>query len=361
MSLSKAFSVFRAEDSAERSQWLDYWEKWPEREVWCHPGFVELFLGPGERAICATWQDPDEHVLYPLILRRIPRELAGGHPLFDLIGPYGYGGPFLWGTHRGDGKLFWQALANWCRENGVVSLFSRLALFRDQLVPNIPGCVFAGENIVRSLEHDESYIWMDYEHKVRKNVKRARRDGIVVRMDSNHSYVDDFLRIYSSTMERRSAGAVYRIDRNWLDRAIVSVPGSIVFFHAWSGDKIVSTEMVLVSKSRIYSFLGGTLSSHFSSRPNDLLKHEIISWARGIGKKYYVLGGGFLSGKDKGGDGIFRYKRSFAPNGIMSFRVMNWIIDRDRYSSLVESRRRLTESADEPWKPRDGFFPRYRA
>jgi hypothetical protein len=102
--------------------------------------------------------------------------------------------------------------------------------------------------------------------------------------------------------------------------------------------------------------LGGTLPDAFPLRPNDLLKHEIILWARETGKKAFVLGGGY--GSD---DGIYRYKKSFAPQGSVPFSVGTRIHDKNVYDHLVE-RRRLWESEHQnEWQPRSGWFPEYRA
>ena len=80
-----------------------------------------------------------------------------------------------------------------------------------------------------------------------------------------------------------------------------------------SEGRVVSTELVFVAAEHVYSFLGGTLTEALELRANDLLKHEIIRWARDAGRKTFVLGGGYGAA-----DGIFRYKLSFAPKGARS-------------------------------------------
>jgi hypothetical protein len=102
--------------------------------------------------------------------------------------------------------------------------------------------------------------------------------------------------------------------------------------------------------------LGGTLPDVFSHRPNDLLKHEIILWARNAGKKAFILGGGHESN-----DGIFRYKKSFAPQGSMPFCVGTKIHDANNYSRLIEKRRVWENNHQQLWQPRNGWFPEYRA
>ena len=86
--------------------------------------------------------------------------------------------------------------------------------------------------------------------------------------------------------------------------------GAVRFFPCSIDGVVVSTELVLLSRHSAYSFLGGTLANAFAHRPNDLLKFEIIRWAKKRAKRYFVLGGGY-----QGEDGIFQYKQSFASKG----------------------------------------------
>ena len=89
---------------------------------------------------------------------------------------------------------------------------------------------------------------------------------------------------------------------------------------------------MLVSERNAYSFLGGTASDAFELRPNDLLKWELILWLKSAGKRRFVLGGGY--GAD---DGIFRYKRSFAPHGLVPFFVGRRVLEPELYRDLTES------------------------
>jgi hypothetical protein len=83
-----------------------------------------------------------------------------------------------------------------------------------------------------------------------------------------------------------------------------------------------------------------------------LLKHEIILWGHFAGKKAYILGGGY---HDQ--DGIFQYKKSFAPGGEVMFRVGKKIFDPDRYAQLVEKRGSLLNGSRSTVAD---YFPAYR-
>ena len=81
-----------------------------------------------------------------------------------------------------------------------------------------------------------------------------------------------------------------------------------------------------------------------------------IHAAAAMGKQWFVLGGGF-----EPHDGIFQYKRGFAPHGVTAFHVGWKIHDEQRCNRLIEARRRYGQHSGQDWLPRLNFFPPYRA
>jgi hypothetical protein len=349
------FQILNARSAPQRDDWLALWSSWPDREVFAHPAYVELFTEPCDTPLCAVLDSPEGGVLFPLILRPLAAA-PWAEPCCngcDLTTPYGYGGPFAWGKTEPD--RFWCAFTSWTSEQHIVSLFARLSLFAEQMIP------FAGDveenrpNLVRTLELRPDELWMDYEHKVRKNVNRARRSGLEVEVDLTGRRLAESIEIYKSTLARREASRQYNFPQAFFRRIKDGLAGQVAFFHALHEGRVVSTELILVSASHVYSFLGGTLEEAFELRPNDLLKHAIIEWCMQKGMKAYVLGGGY-----EPHDGIFRYKKSFAPNGEVPFRTGKRVFDAGAYQKLVDMRRQWESKSGDPWTPRPGFFPTYR-
>jgi len=319
-----SFAVVTPDDE----RWLSAWEAWPEREVHAHPEYVRLYEQDAARALCAV----ADGVLYPFLLRSDP---------VDVITPYGYGGAFR--TGDADGGAFWEAFDGWAAEQGAVSELVRFSLFPERLLPypgkREPRLV----NVVRDLEPPAEKLWMEYEHKVRKNVNKARRSGLRVELDETGARLDEFVRLYEHTLDRRGASARYRFARAFFERICDRLVGHFVYAHVLDGERVVSSELAVLSATSAYSFLGGTDEAAFELRPNDLLKVELMLWAKEAGKRRFVLGGG-----QQADDGIFRYKRSFAPHGLVPFEVGMRIFDAGRYTEL--SRGRETT-----------FFPAYRS
>jgi len=354
----EGFRVLGAEDPAERAEWLRLWERWPDAEIMAHPEFARLFARPGDQVLAATYAGTKGGVLYPLILRPLGLEpwAPAGRELCDLTTPYGYGGPFAWDVSPEEAADFGRRVGEWARSRGAVSAFARLSVFADQLLPFDGETVVNGPNVLRRLDLSDEELWNDYEPKVRQNVRRARSRGCTLRVDEKGDGLDEFHRVYTSTMERRNADARYFFGRDFFESIVRKLPGGFAFFHVVHGGRVVSSELVLLSRRHAYFFLGGTLAEAFEVRPNDLLQHETFLWCKDAGKGAIVLGGGY-----KGSEGLLRYKKSFAPRGEVSFLVGMRIYDARAMGELVESRRRWEAGQGRGWAPEPGFFPAYRS
>lgn len=343
-------SALRVEtpDSAE---WRRLWQS-TGREPFAHPAYLGLTLGDGERAVAVCWSDDGGEVLLPLLLRPLPddpcfRGVADGWT--DAVSPYGYGGPFVVGTP--DLAAFVDALLSWMCDDQVLTGFVRASLgveIPEGVVSEGYEVLHLADNVVVDLSRSAEDRWRHYEHKVRKSVNKARRHDLHVEVRDNFGDVAAFVAIYHDTMDRRGAAERYWFGPDYFERLRDEMPGSYWVADVLDPDgRIVSTELVLTGDRYCYSFLGGTLADAFPMAPNNLLKHEVIEHAAGQGLVGYVLGGGY-----EPGDGIFRYKRGFDPDGVVPFRGVQLIASRDVYDRAVSAR----QGADPVT-----FFPAYRA
>ena len=335
------------------ARWLASWEA-TGREPFAHPEFGRLFAGPDDESVAVCWEDGGGRVLLPLVLRAVPEDVrapAAGDPADawrDAVSPYGYGGPFVGGAP--DLGAFYADLLSWMRDERVLSGFVRGTVVGPVVGEHEPEGVRAvhlSDNVVVGLGLPAEERWRRYEHKVRKNVNKARRNGLTTTMGSALVDPHGFAEVYGTTMERRNASAFYRFDAEFFGSLGRALEGS--YWVADTRDEdgtVVSTELVLRGDRTCYSFLGGTRREAFPMSPNDLLKHDIIDHAAAAGLEHYVLGGGYQPG-----DGIFRYKKAFDPTGVVPFIAVQLVPDQSMYRHACAA----VATSDQT------FFPRYRA
>lgn len=349
------FLLLNAAIPAQRAQWLDLWHRWPLQDVVAHPGYVELFARPGDQVVCAAQRGLESGILFPLIVRPLCAEPWGRAEgeVCDLVSAYGYGGPFGWGPYHVES--FWSEFEQWVQAIRAVSLFARFSLFKDQLIPFYGDTVVKGPCVIVSLETPADMLLRSYEKSVRENVRQAERAGVTLEPDPECRRLNEFLTVYYSTMDRLRALPGYYFPKSFFERLIAQVPNRVALFHALHNQRIVSSELLLISANHLYSFLAGTLEEGYRCRANPLLRHGVHLWGQAQGKQQVVLGGGY-----SGQDSLLRFKQQFARNGNVPFTVGAQILNRHLYQTLIDTRAAWEREQGNNWSPADGFFPAYR-
>ncbi len=349
------FLLLDAAVPEQRAQWLDLWHRWPAHDVVAHPVYVQLFARTGDRVVCACQGGVESGILFPLIVRPLSAEPwgRGDDKACDLVSAYGYGGPFGWGTNHVE--TFWAGFDRWAETIHAVSLFTRFSLFKEQLIPFFGDTHVKGNCVVVSLSLESDALLHTYARTARGNVGQAERAGVTIEIDLTGRRLEEFLHVYNSTMNRLEALPMYYFPRPFFERLLKELPDQVLFVHALYAQRVVSTELLLISGSHLYSFLGGTVEEGLPLRANPYLRHSVNLWGRAQNKHHVVLGGAY--GSD---DSLLRYKQRFAPNGIMQFCVGSRIFDSHAYHALIEKRAAWERAQAHQWAPPAGFFPAYR-
>lgn len=335
-----------------QKEWDEIVRSFPDYDVFYLSGYSKAFMREAPKngmPILLLYEDGEDRAINVVLKRdvaldeKLKGKVEEGR-YFDLITPYGYGG--FYGNVSDWSKLN-QAYTAYCMENHYVCEFVRFELFTDYHAHYDGEVETRTHNVVRSLSMPLDEMWMDFKQKVRKNVKKANSFNLSCIFENSGEYLEDFLRIYYSTMNRTDAEDEYYFSKRFY-ADLNEMKDNVMYFHAVYEGKIVSTELVIYGAENCYSYLGGTDREYFDVRPNDYLKYEIIKWAKEKGLRNFVLGGGY--GAD---DGIFQYKFALAPHGEHEFYIGRKIFDRDAYEALVNLRE--TESLN------SRFFPLYRS
>jgi hypothetical protein len=336
----------------DKKTWNEAVRQFADYEVFYLCEYVEAFEAlRGDKAILFWYNDGSTKAVNVAF----KRDVAGAKGLsgkiergkyYDLQTPYGYGGMIIEGNNK---AAAWEKYAEMCRDEKIVCEFVRFSLFSGSEAYYDGKVEKRTHNIVRNLEAPMDEIYYDFEHKVRKNLKKAERNNLELIIDENGEFFDDFLEIYYSTMDRNNAEEEYYFPREFFEK-FRCMHDNAAWFHVKKDGKIISSELVIFNEKNCYSYLGGTYAEYFEFRPNELLKVGIMKWAKEKGIKNFVLGGGY--GAD---DGIYKYKMSFAPKGVYDFCIGTKIMLPDIYEQLTELR-----SMDLEFDVNTKYFPKYR-
>ncbi len=277
----------------------------------------------------------------------------------DVTSPYGYSGP-LFNNQQvevSDIRDFWTQVDVWYRKKNIISEFIRFSL-TDNHVQYTGKIIESLQNVKGNIIADKEQQWAEFKSKVRNNYRKSIKQGLELKVFESpidQHIIKDFYDIYIQTMRRHNAHSQYFHYIDYFEKFIKNNPESAVIAMVYKDDMPISTELILLGDTTLYSYLGGTLSDYFFTRPNDFLKIEMMNWARVKGYKHYILGGG-----RENNDSLYNYKKSFFPNDEdVTYYTGRKIINAKVYESLVEKTNsdEVVISMDEG---ANKYFPLYR-
>jgi len=328
---------------------LEQIEKWlaalreipiEKQDIYYTPEYYRLFEENSYgKARCLIYKKHDNIAIYPHLINSV-NDLGYNldREYYDIQGAYGYNGILYSSFSNEFSKEFSQSILDYCNENNIVAEFTRFnPILNNHIFSKYLSVIKTNKNIIVNLNNTEEDIWSNlYDRSVRKNVRKANRSGLSIKIFScsqiTNSWIKEFKRIYFDTLRRNRANYYYYFSDKYFEDLILGINNSGLFFFTLKGNKPISCELITYKNNNAYSFLGGTLSKYFPYRPNDFLKHKIILYLKSIGVKYFCLGGG-----ETVDDGIYKYKKSFSINGGVNFYIGKKIYNKEIYGYLCQT------------------------
>ncbi len=317
-------------------------------------------LGREGESFAFLHREGDLVFLWPYLLT--PSE--GDSRAFDVSSVYGYAGPVSSPDSEFIGRA-WQGLQEAWRGQGVVSVFTRFhPLLRNQELvyglvdgegqPVDNGIRFHGPTVSLDLRLGVEEQFGRYHKNLRNEVRRSREAGFVTVHDERWEHLDDFVRLYRSTMARLHSRPEYLLDSDWV-REFGRTLGkqALLFVTKWEGS-VAAACLVMAHGSFLHYHLIGSRSDLLARSPTKALLDGLRVWGTENGFELLHLGGG-VGGRQ---DSLYQSKRKFSPM-THEFCTGSWILDLERYRDLEAThRRRYSEHGIEIGEP--GFFPIYR-
>jgi hypothetical protein len=328
-----------------QSFWLDYSQrrKWQElvallprdkQDIYYTPEYLELYANARAAANCYAYIEKDNIYIYPFMKGSVPwlKEY------FDICTPYGYGGPL---SNTEDHVFLNSAYQCFCAEARERNIVAELIKFHPLFCNYLPlEKVFRG-NIMRmrstvyaEIDIDEELRWKDvYSHANRKNINKAKRNNLEIRIGKDSQLWDDLRSLYEKTMCYNKAGDFYFFSPDYFKRIASKLDGSYILAGCLYKGMAISVLLVLLGKAYAHCHLIGTARESMNLGGNNLLHHELILWCKKNGYKKLHLGGGRTDGDD---DLLLRFKKNFSDK-ICDFYVGESILNQAIYDELCAS------------------------
>jgi lipid II:glycine glycyltransferase (peptidoglycan interpeptide bridge formation enzyme) len=139
------------------------------------------------------------------------------------------------------------------------------------------------------LGRSESEILSGLSENHRRNIKKAAKDGLTVRLERSRESLDDFYRLHCRTRKRHGLPPQpLSFFKNILNHVLSRDLGVIVSA-LFSGKVIASSMFFHFGANAIFKY-GASDTGFLSHRPNNLVMWEAVKWFKGRGAKSLNLG-----------------------------------------------------------------------
>ncbi|CEP50679.1 spore coat polysaccharide biosynthesis protein [[Clostridium] sordellii] len=296
-------------------------------------------------------------VVYRFLKRKI--EMSNEKELFDIITPYGYGGPFLLNYEEKNldrlVKEFREDFEVYCYKNNIVSEFVRfhpllenhkgMELYMDIESPRSTICMEL---------KSKDYIWNNLSPKCKNQIRKAVKNGVKIEVGTMDKDLEEFIVMYKNTMMKNSAEKYYYFNKEFFINTKKYLKGDISIFNATYKGEIILSSLIMTYKDYVHYHLTGSKKEFLNLGANNLLLYEISLWAMNKGCKYFHLGGGYSGDEDS----LFKFKKGFSKSikGYKNFYIGKKINLPNEYEKLVK----IYEEEKQLSLSNTNFFPAYR-
>lgn len=278
-------------------------------------------------------------VQHLFIKREIPLELEG-QVFYDLVTPYGYGGPRIVSSKDEDRAdlvaAFQQAFGEYCRENGIVSESVRFhPIIKNHL--DFSSCYelsFKRKTIQTRLAGIDDPILTEYSASCRRDIRHGLKAGVKYRVIDHPEDLKDFKELYTSTMQRNGADAIYYFDEEYFQNCIDWLGDHLVLVEVKYEDSIIGMSLNFVCGDSIHVHLTGTRQEFHQLAPAYILQYALVLWGKEQGKKLIHHGGGRTGDAN---DKLYLFKKKFGRNEELDYFVGHKIWNAAVYEKLCQT------------------------
>lgn len=342
----------------EKSRWDDCVMSFPDYDVYYLNGYQAAFKlhGDGEPVLIYYKADNGFEGCCVFFMRDIAHEewtagqIASG-TVYDLTTPYGYGGWIFKGESTADSlNSFYSEYFEYMKSKGIVCAFTRWCPWsaNQETLRGYSNVIDLGNTIYIDTESEE-VIFQNIKSKDRATIRKAPKMGVEIKHSDDPGLIDDFMKIYDSTMEKDNADPYYYFDRKFYESIFRDLKGNVEMFYAVYEGEIIAMSLMLFCNGHVHYHLSGSVFEYRRLNATNRILYETAVYASKRGYKLMHLGGGVGSGEDP----LYRFKKSFNKNGAVQFSISKDCFDKGMYDKLVDMRGDVA--------PDCSFFPAYRS
>ncbi len=320
-----------------------------QQDIYFTYGYYFLYENNKEgEATCFIYKEDGNIILYPFLKNEIN---SLGYELdalyYDIQGAYGYNGIISSSLDPNFIRNFQKTFSNYCKENHIVAEFTRLhpLILNKPIFEHDYKLIKDRETIVINLEDDYSAIWeKKYSSENRNMIRKAQKLGYRIKIITNptESDISSFIEIYINNMQKVNADKYYYFNQNYFENTFRKLSNSAYIFNVLNEkNETISSSIFFTYGQYFHYHLSGKSNLSDNSATNFLIDQAVI-YAKGIGAKLFLLGGGRTSLDN---DSLLKFKKNFTKDTV-PFYIAKRIHNQTIYDELLSQWEKLLSESN---------------
>lgn len=298
--------------------------------------------------IAAYYENDSTRIFYPFIKRVVP---YGKDKLYDIVTPYGYGGPILVGA-KPSIVDFYKHFSEYCKSNRIITETIRFHPFYEnyRYCEQVMDVQYIRQTTSVNLSVPLDTIRGNYTLMNKRNIKKAEKTGLSCFVaDKSLENIELFVEMYKETMDRNKASEYYYFNKSFFLEQVKDndLSKSFILFTR-HGSEIIAGTIVLVGQNYGHYHLGASRTAYLDLKPNNFLFDFMIEFCHSLGLKALHLGGGYSED-----DGLFKFKSSFTNNQNHPYFIGKKVHSPEEYE-------KISNEINEFYEVNQTYFPVYR-
>jgi serine/alanine adding enzyme len=276
----------------------------------------------------------------PLLLRPLPDGRG-----WDATSAYGFGGPISSAT--GEPPGFQVAVDEWAMRNELVASFVRYhpLLENERYGPRGAQPTGAGYITTWDLTGERDLMLHMHRHH-RQAVRRADRNGLVLRAGRSAEDLAEFRDLYEVTMKRQNAEDFYYFPEGYWQRLAAHLSDHLLLVQGLLDGEVVASLLCLAGKPFLHAHLSASSDEGRRIGASNRVFLAAAEIGREEGFETFLLGGAPGGSTEAP---LFVFKHRFDPEAIpRPYYVGKWVHDRTRYRHLAGGS--ITSGYFPPWR-----------
>lgn len=318
-------------DAIITESWNEYLENFnkEKKDIYYLEEYVKLYEDEAGRALCAVCLEDEQILLMPYIRKKIDG-------FFDFETAYGYGGPI---TNCDDMEWIQRAFDEmknlFMREKYVCgfirfhSLLDNVRISEHQMTTS-----FDRSTVAIRTDRSEEEIWSEQIiSKNRNMIRKAGKNGLIYKAEYDFASLDEFVKLYNSTMSRLGAEDFYFFNDNYYKTFVEKFKDKAFLGTIRKDEELICAALFMYSEEYGHYHLEGSNHAYSNLAANNLLLWKTALEFGKLGVKEFHLGGGYNSQPE---NSLLKFKKSFS-NNMKEFHIGKWIFNEEKYTELKEN------------------------